>query len=141
MVKLFNKFLIISIFSFLISYSSKSYAAKLTCECIYSEGILDGSLCLSVPSIEIQTFLFKNYIKVDEAIYEILSKNEDQIIATNTTNLSYGNFMMTINRSSGKALATLIYTKDMLFKDGSKINEGHTISRVYQCSKKKEKLF
>ena len=137
MVKFFNRSLIFLIISFPILYSSNTNAAKLTCECIYSS---QGNICLSEPPIEIQTFLYKNYIKVDGLIYEIFSKNEDKIIATNTTNLSYGNFMMTINRNSGQTQVTFIFTEDTRFNDGSIKKKGHTISWIYKC-KKKDKLF
>lgn len=141
MIKYFNRPLIILMITFSTLYSSNSYATKLSCVCEYMsiEGI--GSLCSSLlPMIEIQIFLSKNYLEFNNNIFEITSKNEDEIFAIDQS-LSFFNKIIKINRNSGKTTIAIQTTQDVTFENGRSSKKGETTTSVYQCSKKKDKLF
>lgn len=141
MVNFFNRSLIILIISFPILYSPNSYATKLSCECEYSSIKDMGSLCSSLlPMIEIQIFLSKNYLKFNSNNFEITSKNKDEIFAINRS-LPFVNNIIKINRNSGKATHVVQLTQDVSLEDGLSGKKGDTSASVFQCSKKKDKLF
>lgn len=122
-------------------YSSNSYATKLSCECEYTSVKDIGSLCSSLlPTIDIQIFLSKNYLMFNNNIFEIISKNEDEILAIDQS-LSFVNKIININRNSGKTTMILEMTQDVSFEDGSGSKKGDISTSFYQCSKKKDKLF
>ncbi len=141
MVNFFNRSLIILIISFPILYSSSSFAAKLSCECEYITVKGIGSLCNALfPPLDIQTFLLKDYIKVNDLNYEITSKNDDVISAFDQS-LGYFNRLIKINRINGKTYMSIFATQDLSWVDGSETKKGLAAIGIYQCSKKKDKLF
>lgn len=141
MIKFFNRLVIILIISFPILYSSNSYATKLSCECEYSSIKDMGSLCSSLlPMIEIQIFLSKNYLKFNSNSFEITSKNKDEIFAINRS-LPFVNNIIKINRNSGKATHIVQITQDVSLEGGASAKKGDASTSVFQCYKKKDKLF
>lgn len=141
MIKFFNKLLITLIISFPIFYSYNSYATKLSCECEYSSIKDMGSLCSSfLPMVEIQIFLSKNYIELNNINFEITSKNKDEIFAINRS-LPFANKIIKINRNSGKAIFAVQITQDVSLEGGASSKKGDVSTSVLQCSKKKDKLF
>ena len=140
MVKFFKRFLIVIIFSFPILYSSNSNAAKLTCECQYVTIESIGSDCnVFFPPMDIQTFLLKDYIIVNNSNFEITTKNEDEIIAIEQLH-EYLYKLINIDRNNGKTFLTIIATQDLSWNDEI-IKKGPIGTGVFQCSKKKDKLF
>lgn len=137
----FYRFLTILIISFPILYSSNSYAAKLTCKCEYVTIESVGSLCNALfPPLDIQTYLFKGYITVNDLNYEITSENDDEITAIDRS-INLLNRLIKIDRNSGKTYFSVIATQDLSWVDGSETKKGPMGVGVYQCSKKKDKLF